>query len=125
MFKKAYAKLVGSTTALVTVLSAAQAAFAGMPAETLITSSPFGFSSISEAIAGVMQLVFFFSLMLVLIYLVWGGIQWITAGGDKAGLEAARGKITGAIVGLIVVAVAFAIYNLLLRFVPGASTISI
>ncbi|GIW59165.1 MAG: hypothetical protein KatS3mg087_0231 [Patescibacteria group bacterium] len=125
MFKKAYAKLVGSTTALVTVLSAAQAAFAGTTAESLITSSPFGFSSISAAIAGVMQLVFFFSLMLVLIYLVWGGIQWITAGGDKAGLEAARGKITGAIVGLIVVAVAFAIYNLLLRFVPGASTISI
>jgi uncharacterized membrane protein YtjA (UPF0391 family) len=122
MFKKAYAKLVGSTTALVTVLSAAQAAFAQ---ETLITSSPFGFSTISGAISGVMQLVFFFSLILVLIYLVWGGVQWITAGGDKAGLEAARGKITGAIVGLIIVAVAFAIYNLLLRFVPGASTISI
>lgn len=92
---------------------------------SLPTGAQYGFNNITDAIAGVMNLVFFFALLLVLIYLVWGGIQWITAGGDKAGLEAARGKITGAIVGIIIVAVAFAIYNVLLTFVGADSTVTI
>jgi uncharacterized membrane protein YtjA (UPF0391 family) len=115
MFKKTYAKLVGASTAATAVLSLTTAAFAqvGVP----VSGGFFGFNTISQAISSVMNLVFFFSLILVLVYLVWGGIQWITSGGDKAGTEAARGKITGAIVGIIIVAVAFAIYTVLLNFV--------
>lgn len=121
MFKKAYAKLTALSAAATAVFVPA-AAFASI---TLPTGSQYGFNNIGVAISGVMNLVFFFALLLVLIYIVWGGIQWITAGGDKAGLEAARGKITGAVVGLIVVAVAFAIYNLLLVFVGATNVISI
>lgn len=42
-------------------------------------------------------------------YLVLGGIQWITSGGDKAGLESARNRIIHAITGLILVASTYAI----------------
>lgn len=45
-------------------------------------------------------------------YLVYGGINWITAGGDKGKLEEARNKITQAIVGLAIVASAWAVYLL-------------
>jgi hypothetical protein len=45
-------------------------------------------------------------------YLVYGGVTWITAGGDKGKLEEARGKITQAIVGLGIVASSWAIYLL-------------
>lgn len=45
-------------------------------------------------------------------YLIYGGIQWIMAGGDKGKLEEARNKITQAIVGLGIVASAWAIYLL-------------
>ncbi len=48
-----------------------------------------------------------------LFYLLLGGLQWITSGGDKAGVEAAREKITAAIIGLVVVAAAFAFVNLI------------
>jgi hypothetical protein len=50
------------------------------------------------------------------IFLVLGGLQWITSGGDKAGMEAARNKITHAIVGLIIVAAAYAIMVLVSNF---------
>ncbi len=44
-------------------------------------------------------------------YLLWGGVSWITAGGDKVALEAAKGRITNAIVGLIVLLMFFGLLN--------------
>lgn len=54
--------------------------------------------------------------LLAFLYLVLGGIQWITSGGDKTGMEAARNKITHAIVGLIIVGAAWAIMILVQSF---------
>jgi len=48
---------------------------------------------------------------LLVIYIVWAGIQWITSGGDKAKLTAARGKLTWAIIGLVVVLSSFFIID--------------
>lgn len=46
-------------------------------------------------------------------YLIYGGLSWIMAGGDKGKLEEARAKITNGIVGLAIVASAWAIYLLI------------
>lgn len=46
-------------------------------------------------------------------YLIYGGIQWISSGGDKGKLEEARSKITNGIVGLAIVASAWAVYLLI------------
>jgi hypothetical protein len=48
-----------------------------------------------------------------LMYLILGGITWITAGGDKGKIEEARSRITNGIIGLAVVASAWAVYLLL------------
>jgi len=45
-------------------------------------------------------------------YLVYGGVQWIMAGGDKGKLEEAKSKITNGIIGLAIVASAWAVYKL-------------
>jgi hypothetical protein len=47
------------------------------------------------------------------IYLLWGGIQWITAGGDKDALEKARRKLINALVGLAIVFSSYAILFIL------------
>lgn len=47
------------------------------------------------------------------IYLTYGGVQWIMAAGDKSKLEEARSKITNGIIGLAIVASAWAIYKLI------------
>ena len=54
--------------------------------------------------------------LLAFLYLLMGGIKWITSGGDKAGMEEARNKITHAIVGLIIVGAAWAIMSLVQNF---------
>lgn len=46
-------------------------------------------------------------------YLIYGGFTWITSGGDKGKLEDARSKITNGIIGLAIVASAWAVYLLL------------
>lgn len=47
--------------------------------------------------------------LLFLLYLVWGGIEWMTAAGDKAKVENAQHKITNAVVGLAVLVGSYAI----------------
>lgn len=46
------------------------------------------------------------------IYLIYGGVEWITSGGEKGKLEEARNRITNAILGLAIVAGAWAIFRL-------------
>lgn len=54
--------------------------------------------------------------ILVFVMLVWGGIQWITSGGDKGKTEEARNRITAALVGLAIVAAAWALIQLVQYF---------
>ena len=49
-------------------------------------------------------------------YMLIGAIQWISSGGDKGRVEGARGKITNAIIGLIVLLSTFAIITLIEGF---------
>lgn len=51
-----------------------------------------------------------FAGVLAFLYLLWGGVQWITAGGDKDALDKARKRITQALIGLAIV---FSVYALL------------
>ncbi len=44
-----------------------------------------------------------------LVYLIFGGIQWITSRGDKQQLEQAKLKITYAVIGLIIALGGFSI----------------
>ncbi|MFZ2025548.1 MAG: hypothetical protein WAV51_04685 [Microgenomates group bacterium] len=75
-----------------------------------------GGTVIGKLISNIVGLLFMFSFLLTLLYLIMGGLQWITAGGDKTHLESARNKITNAIVGLIIVAAAYAIFTLVGEF---------
>jgi hypothetical protein len=67
------------------------------------------FTNLGVLLARALVLLFFFAAILAFVFIVIGGIQWITAGGDKAGAQAARDRITAAVVGLVIVVAAFAI----------------
>jgi hypothetical protein len=54
-------------------------------------------------------LIFFFMLII-------GGIKYITSGGDKGKAETARGMITAALIGLVIVFSAWAIVQLIQAF---------
>lgn len=50
--------------------------------------------------------------MATFIYMIYGGVQWVTSGGEKDKVKEARDKITQAIIGMAVVASAWAIFKL-------------
>lgn len=74
------------------------------------------FTDIGELINKALRFVMVIAALLVFLYLIWGGIEWITSGGDKGKTESARNKITAAVIGLIVVAASYAILQLALTF---------
>ena len=55
----------------------------------------------------IIGIVMFFFIMLI------GAIQWISSGGDKGAIEAARSKLTNALVGILLLLALFAIIKLL------------
>lgn len=59
------------------------------------------------------------AIILALLYLVYGGIKYITSGGDKAKIDGARAHITAAIVGLVIAFLSFFILNVITYVFTG------
>lgn len=74
------------------------------------------YTDIGVLISKLIALVFIVAAIIFFFMLVIGGIQWMLSGGDKAATEAARGRITAALIGLIIVFAAWAIMKLIETF---------
>ena len=72
--------------------------------------------SIPKFVSALVGLIFIVAALLVFVFLVWGGIQWMTSGGDKGATEAARNRITAALIGLGIVAVSWALVAIVGKF---------
>lgn len=66
-------------------------------------------SFVSKSISAIIMVAGLATLM----YLILGGVQWIMSGGDKGKLEEAKSRITGGIIGIAIVASAWAVYLLI------------
>ncbi|HYD34892.1 MAG TPA: hypothetical protein VD999_02395 [Vitreimonas sp.] len=51
----------------------------------------------------------------VIIYFLWGGLEWIYAGGDSGKIQKARDKITNAIIGMVLLVGSFFIIGFISR----------
>ena len=96
-------------------------AFPGVAlAQTISLEPPSDWSSldfeIPALVAGALRLILVVAALIFFVMLLIGGIQWMVSGGDKAATEAARNKITAALVGLVIVFAAWAIAALINTF---------
>lgn len=73
-------------------------------------------TDIGLLISSAINIVIIVAGILVFAFLVWGGIQWMTSGGDKTKTEEARNRITAALVGLAIVAASWALTKLISYF---------
>ncbi len=110
-------KLNGLALTVGAFITSAPVVFAATPVEP----TSFYFDDIGVLINKILNFVMVLGALLVFMYLIWGGIEWITSGGDKTKTEAARGKITAAVIGLIVLAASWAILGLVLNFLDAGS----
>lgn len=72
--------------------------------------------TIGSIVAAALKLALVIAAVVFFFILVIGGVRWILSGGDKAHTEAARGQITAALVGLVIVFAAWAITQLIGTF---------
>ena len=86
------------------------------------TNKPAGFGAalcnlgadIPKTLGNIVVAIVVLAVVIALLYLLYGGLKWITSRGDKEQVEAARNHIIAAIVGLIVIFLAIFIVSLLL-----------
>lgn len=70
-----------------------------------------GAELIAQLIANFLKIAFSLSGLILLGMLLAGGIQWMTAGGDKEKIAKAQGRITSALIGFVIFMSVFAIIN--------------
>ena len=97
------------------VLSIAPVAFA---AETIGVPQPeqARITDIGLFLSSGVSLAIIIAGILVFVFLVWGGIQWMSSGGDKTKTEEAQKRITSALVGLAIVAGSWALIKIISYF---------
>src|SRR3989338_5045042 len=107
-------KLAALTSAALGLLAQATHAFAqnigvGQPTEARI-------QDLGKLVSTGVSVVIILSGILVFVYLVWGGLEWLTSGGDKGKTESARNRITAALVGLAIIASSWALVRIIAYF---------
>lgn len=107
-----------ATAAYVFASSLVGTAFA-VDTQITVTAPTTGVSGKPEAIAVIisqaLKLAYGIALLLVLVFMIIGAFNWITSGGDKDKVKSARGLIVNALIGLVILAVAVLITNVVAR----------
>lgn len=71
---------------------------------------------VGKLLTSAIQVAFIVAGILTFAFLVIGGIEWLTSGGDKTKTETARNRITAALVGLAIIAASWALMQLISYF---------
>ncbi len=78
-----------------------------------------GETNVGTLIVQILQVFLSIVGLVAVVFLVWGGFKYMTSSGDEEKVKAAKGTIINALIGLIIVVLAFAlvrvIYNLIDR----------
>ena len=76
----------------------------------------FRFTDLGSLVSAMVTAVIVIGALAALIYLVQAGLHWITSGGDPKKLDETQKQITNAIIGLIIVVAAYAIFVVIKSF---------
>lgn len=76
----------------------------------------FGYTCIANLVGNAINVAFIVAAIATFVFMVVGGINWLTSGGDKGRIEIAQKTLSNALIGLAIVAVSYAIYIIVLDF---------
>lgn len=80
-------------------------------------SHPSGFKfaggTISDIINALIPYVFGIVGFLLILFLVWGGFDWMTSGGNQEKIQKAKAKISGALIGFLIIFASYWVIQIL------------
>lgn len=86
--------------------------------------SPAGlFSDLGNLMSNIIQIMISVGGILCIIFIIVGGFKFVTSGGDEKKLASAKGTLTYAIVGLIVIILAFVMIQVVQYFLKSNAPI--
>lgn len=100
------------------VLSTATVAFAQMDD---VKAIPLLDMELKDLISRLVNIVLWVAGVIAVLYLIWGGITYITAGGESEKASKGRVAITNAIIGIIIIAASLVIYNFVISSIGGTT----
>lgn len=71
-----------------------------------------GSAGVSEVLTNIIVLIYQVAIILFLFMILFSALQWILSGGDKEKVAAARGRLTNAVIGIIILGLAGVIVTL-------------
>lgn len=78
-------------------------------------------SDLGRVITNAINFLFVVAALLALVFLIIGGVKWLTSQGEKEGVNKARETIVAAIVGLVIIFLSYLIVNFILNLFVGVS----
>lgn len=72
-----------------------------------------GAAGINEILGNIITLIFTVAAVAFVIMFLWAAVQMILSGGDKESLAKARGRITWAIIGIVLLSLSFVVFRVL------------
>lgn len=76
-------------------------------------------AAVGSILGFIIQIVFLVAGLATLLYLLMGAFDWITSEGQKEKLEKAQKKIMNAVIGLLLIVVAFTLFSFFMGTVLG------
>jgi len=87
--------------------------FGQITAPTQIQSIGSGAAGISNLLSKIIELLYIAAGLIFVFMVITSAFQWITSGVDKEAVSKARGRLTYAIIGIVIMALAFVIIRLI------------
>ncbi len=69
--------------------------------------------TLGEFVNRMIPQIYTIALLLVFIYLIWGGYRWLVSAGDPKAIQAAKGHLTWAVAGMIIIFLSYWMYQAL------------
>lgn len=101
-----------ATASIIGFLSIAGLALAQSPIQVQVNAPISGvnpYTPVGQLLTNALTIIFVIAALAVLFMLIIGAFNWIISGGDKEKVEGARKRITNALIGLAILALAFLI----------------
>ena len=89
--------------------------------------SYFGFSglnsasSLSQLIVGIVNIMLLFAGSIAVIFVIVGGYQYVTSGGNEEQAEKGRKTLVNAIIGIVIIVLAYVVINVISNLVGGVA----
>jgi len=76
----------------------------------------FAYTNVGDLISAFVTAAIVIGALATLLYFILGGINWITSGGDTQKVESAQKHLTNALIGLVILVAAYAIFTVVKAF---------